>query len=150
MTEKELWKEFTEKNQIRNETYEAWAFGGFSAEGTDELGHLACIGQKTATASAYPCYADGSEPLPKAGDYSVILDSRGNALCVIQTTKVYIMPFNEVSPEHAYKEGEDGRTLAEWRDVHRKYFSEELQKTGQEFHEDMPVVCEEFQVVYKK
>ena len=119
MTEKELWKEFTEKNQIRNETYEAWAFGGFSAEGTDELGHLACIGQKTATASAYPCYAAGSEPLPKEGDYSVILDSRGNALCVIRTTKVYIRPFNEVSPEHAYKEGEDDRSLEKLSSVSR-------------------------------
>ena len=36
-------------------------------------------GVKTATASAYPMYALEKEPLPEAGEYSVILDSREQA-----------------------------------------------------------------------
>lgn len=27
-------------------------------------------------------------------------------LCIIQTTKVYVTPFSQVTEEHAYKEGE--------------------------------------------
>lgn len=62
------------------------------------------MGVKTATASAYAWYEADGEPLPQAGDYSVILSSKEEAVCVIQNTKVYIAPFSEVSEEHAYRE----------------------------------------------
>lgn len=150
MTAEELWKEFSEKAGLTACEYDAWAFGGFGDEDSDLLGHLASIGQKRATASAFPCYAAENEPLPKAGCFSVVLDSKGSALCVIRTTRVAVVPFRDVTPEHAYKEGENGRTLEEWREVHQTVFSDELQRIGQKFTEDMPVVCEEFEVVHKK
>lgn len=127
-------------------TYEAWAFG----DAPDLLAELVCRGIKTATASAYPLYEVEGEPVPQVGEYSVILDSQENAVCIIRTTKVTIVPFREVSPEHAYKEGEDDRSLESWRAVHRDFFMEELKEAeGLEFTEDMPVVCEEFEVVYQ-
>ena len=36
------------------------------------------------------------------------------------------VPFDEVSKEHAYKEGEGDRSLAYWRDVHEDFFAEEF------------------------
>ena len=33
------------------------------------------------------------------------------AACVIRDTKVSVVPFHQVSPEHAYKEGEGDRSL---------------------------------------
>lgn len=100
MTEKELWKEFITKNNIDDCEYEAWSFG---AE-PDLLAELVASGEKTATSSAYPLYALENEPLPKVGVYDVILDSKGEAVCVIQTKKVYVIPFKEVTAEHAYKD----------------------------------------------
>ena len=146
MTKKELWKAFITNSNIDDCEYEAWAFG----VDADLLANLVANGEKTATASAYSLYALEGEPLPKEGDYSVILDSGDNAVCVIQNRRVTIVPFNEVTAEHAYKEGEGDKSLAYWKEVHEKFFTECLNEAGQEFTPDMKVVCEEFIVVYKR
>lgn len=97
MSGKELWELFIKKNDIAETDYEEFAFG----DDSDLLAHLVKIGEKTATASAYPLYELEDEPLPKVGSYSVVLDSKDNAVCIIQTTKVSVVPFNEISKEHA-------------------------------------------------
>ena len=145
MTGKELWEAFITNNNLENCEYEEWAFGVEA----DLLAHLVEIGEKTATASAFPLYELENEPLPATGEYSVILDSNDNAVCVIQTQKVTIVPFDEVSAEHAYKEGEGDKSLDYWREVHEKFFAECLNEAGLKFTYDMKVVCEEFAVVYK-
>ena len=45
------------------------------------------------------------------------------AACVIRDVKVSVVPFLQVSAEHAYKEGEDDRSLEKWREVHRRVFT---------------------------
>ncbi len=144
MTAKELWESFIKNNNIADCEYDAWAFG----VDADLLAHLVVIGEKTATASAYPLYEYENEPLPKSGEYSVILDSADNAACIIQTEKVSIVPFSKVTAEHAYKEGEGDKSLDYWKDVHAKFFTECMNEVGLDFTDDMKVVCEEFRVVY--
>ena len=107
------------------------------------------MGQKTATSSAFDLYAVGNEPLPKENELSVILDSKENAICIIETTKVEVIPsFKEVSENHAYKEGEGDRTLAYWQKLHENLFSKWLHEVGLHFSQDSLVVLEEFRVVY--
>ena len=146
MTGQELWNLFITENNLNEiaNDYDAWSFGAAS----DELARLVAVGTKTATSSAYPLYGLKNEPLPLTDVYSVILDSKDNAVCIIKTTKVEIVPFNEVNAEHAYKEGEGNRSLAYWRKVHEKFFTKALNKVGMPFTPDMKVVCEEFFVVY--
>lgn len=144
MTAKEMWAAFAESNGI-TAGFEAWAFGSAA----DELAALVQKGIKTATASAFPLYEVDGEGLPQVGEYSVILDSKDQAVCVIHTTKVYVVPFTSVSAEHAYKEGEGDRSLAYWRQVHRDCFSEWMGEAGLSFDEETKVVCEEFEVVYQ-
>lgn len=143
MNAAEMWERFCEKSGIKAD-YDDWAFGG----APDALAELVLNGIKTATASAYPLYEQEQEPLPKAGDYSVILNTKGEAVCIIRTTKVYVVPFREVSADHAFREGEDDRSLEFWRKVHRDFFTREMNDEGLSFDEDMPVVCEEFMRVY--
>lgn len=78
----------------------------------------------------------------------MVLRPDGRAVCVVYTTRVYVVPFREVSAEHAWREGEGDRSLAHWRKVHEEVFSAVLEKQGLAFSEDMGVVCEEFTVVY--
>ena len=144
MKPEEMWEKYCQSNNLRGETYEAWAFG---AE-PDKLAGLVTQGIKTATSSLYILYALEKEPLPKAGEYSVILDSRGDAVCIIQTTGVKVVPFNEVDDAFAYREGEGDRSLAYWRKVHEAFFSDCLKEIGAAFDETMDVVCEEFETVY--
>lgn len=68
MTGKELWEAFIRNNNLSDCGYGAFAFGIEA----DLLAHLVVIGEKTATASAYPLYKLENEPLPKVGAYSVV------------------------------------------------------------------------------
>ena len=139
MTAEELW----ERSGFTG-TYEAWSFG----EAPDKLANLVLQGIKTATCSAYDLYLIDNEPLPQTGDFNVILDSNDEAVCIIKTLKVYITEFNQVSEEHAFKEGEGDRSLSYWRKVHVSFLTDELASVNKTFDENTKVVCEEFEVVY--
>ena len=121
MTAEQLWSKFAEKNGIKHNEYEAWQFGG----APDKLAELVLRGIKTGTASAEELYKIDNEPIPTEGEYSVILNSRDEAVCVIRTTKVSVVPFCDVSAHHAFCEGEGDRSLAYWRKVHEEFFRDE-------------------------
>ena len=146
MTAKQMWEAFLKVNpSAAGEEVEAWYYGG---NGADKLAQLTAYGIKTATSSAYPLYEAEQEPLPRSGSYSVVMKRDGTAVCVVYTTKVYVVPYRKVSSEHAWKEGEGDRSLAYWRMVHEPFFTEALSKADLTFSEDMGVVCEEFVKVY--
>lgn len=142
----QLWQEYLTVNPQAGPEPEAWAFGAVP----DELADLVARGIKTATSSAYPLYELEGEEIPQTGGYDIILDSQGNAVCIIKTTKVYVTPFSQVSEEHAWREGEGDRSLSYWRQVHEELFTIWLEEVGLTFSEDMLVVCEEFELVYPK
>lgn len=144
MTGEEMWAACAGRYGLARGEYDAWAFGG----DPDALASLVLAGIKTAAASAYPLYALEGEPLPEAGEYSVILNSRDEAVCVIRTDRVAVLPYRDVGAEHARREGEGDGSLAYWRQVHEAFFREELAAAGQAFTEEMPVVCEEFHVIW--
>ena len=114
MKSDQMWQAYKILNQSIGDKIDAWAFGVEA----DYLAELVLMGQKTATSSAFDLYAVGTEPLPKENELSVILDSKENAICIIETTKVEVIPFKEVSEDHAYKEGEGDRRLTYWRELH--------------------------------
>ena len=144
MNAEEMWQAFPDKKA--DDTYLAWQYGCAQ----DKLAQLTLQGTKTATASSYPVYKAENEPVPAVGDYSIILDSQNQAVCIIQTTQIDIVPFYQVDEELAYLEGEGDRTLTYWREVHRTFFESEMQSIHQKFTEDMLVVCERFKIVYPK
>ena len=144
MNAEEMWQAFPDKKA--DDTYLAWQYGCAQ----DKLAKLTLQGTKTATASSYPVYKAENEPVPAVGDYSIILDSQNQAVCIIQTTQIDIVPFYQVDEEQAYLEGEGDRTLTYWREVHRTFFESEMQSIHQKFTEDMLVVCERFKIVYPK
>ena len=128
--------------------YTAWQFG-YGVEQGNAL--LACVldGPKRATTGALWAYEAEGETVPAPGDYSVLLDGHGRARCIIRTTRVDIVPFEEVDAAYAYDEGEGDRSLEFWRAAHWPYFVRELAELGIEARRDMPVVCERFEVVYR-
>lgn len=125
----------------------AWAFGA-DAEQADALLALVLDGTKTATAGALWDYESDEAPLPETGALSIIVDGNGHPRALIETTSSEVVPFSEVSAEHAYLEGEGDRSLDHWREVHRQFFSE-VATHGHEITDDMPVVLERFRVVYQ-
>ena len=115
---------------------EAFSFGDSPAL-ADELAALVLAGVKCAT-----CSAASEGPQTEVGKHMVVLNGSGQPVAVIETIELTQRRFNEVDAAFAYDEGEGDRSLAYWRDAHRRYFT----RLGQ-FSEDMLLYCERFRVV---
>ncbi|MGX7030333.1 ASCH domain-containing protein [Vagococcus zengguangii] len=142
--ERTFWNKFIEATGNQQAVLgESWRFGN-SEETADELGELVLQGIKTATSSALDAYQKANEPIPtvKENTYDILLDGRGKPIAILKITNVSVITFNQITPEFAYKEGEGDRSLAYWREVHQDFW-------GADYEEEMGVVCEEFQVVWK-
>ena len=99
------------ENSERSGEYEAWSFGD-SSELADDLGALVTAGTKTATCCSLRGLELAGEPVPAVGNVSVLLDGRGEPLCVVETSGVEVKPYNEVGADFAHAEGEGDRSLA--------------------------------------
>ena len=107
---------------------------------------LVLSGKKRATSSSLLGYETEGEPIPLAGEMSVITYFDGTPACIIKTENVRIIPYRDITFELAVKEGEDD-SLESWREHHARFFTEEGKEIGYTFTEDMPVVFEEFEVI---
>ena len=132
----------------RTKTYLAEGWGDSPAM-ADELGALIVQGIKTATCSALWEWEAEGNPIPQPGLITIALDGRGEPLCIIESVEVTIRKYNEVDSDFARDEGEGDLSLKYWRAAHKNYFSRILPKVGNEFSEDMPLVCERFRLIYK-
>lgn len=139
-----FWANFVEASGV-DATYTAWAFGSDDMPDlATELGLLVRDGTKRATTSIASSFEKDDEPIPKVGEYSVILDGSGEPICIIQTTKVDIARFGDVDEEFAWVEGEGDRTLADWRRSHIWFFEED----GTPVTDDELMVLERFDKVW--
>ncbi len=146
MDAQQMWEYFTLAKRIDPDCVDIWSFG--DDDQADTTAQMVLRGEKTAMSSPYPLYEQMGEPLPEAGDYSVLLDSQQEAVCIIKTKKVTVVPFDEVSEKHAFQEGEDDRSLFSWRRSHRRLFAQVLLDADIPYEPNMKVVCEEFERVY--
>lgn len=148
MTAQEMWAQYTAQNGIDPATaYSAWHFCDNEAD-ANELAELVFAGNKRATASCLWGYEYENESLPKEGNYNVILNWQGSAQGILKTSKIDIVPFGMVSDEFAAIEGEGDKSLDYWRKAHLPYFTRECEAMGKTFDDAMPVVCEQFSVVF--
>lgn len=143
-----FWREFRRLRGITPDVdHDTFAFGDGPAL-ADELLALVLHGPKRATAGLLLEHELGGEPLPVAGGHAVVLDGAGRPRCVIRTTEVRVAPFAEVDAAFAFDEGEGDRTLAGWREGHRRYFERACARLGRPFAEDLPVVLERFELTW--
>lgn len=145
-------EQFWEKNApevAKNEKYTSWPFGN-SPEMADELLDCVVNGQKRGTSSYHALFEAEVEEMPKANEYSIILDGKDEPQAIIKTVHVSIFPYKEATELHGFLEGEGDQTLAYWRSVHAPFFQESAQIINQEFSEDDLIVYEYFELVYPK
>lgn len=151
-TVQNYWQQFLASlpsdSPYRTKTYiaEGWGDGPDMA---DELGALIAQGTKTATCSALWEWEAEGNPIPQPGLLTVVLDGRGEPLCIVETMEVSIRKYNEVDADFAREEGEGDLSLNYWREAHRKFFARVLPKFGKDFSEEIPLVCERFRLIFK-
>ena len=114
----------------------------------DELGQLVLARRKRATAGSVWSYEESGKGVPQPGHLSIVTNSAGVPLCVIETTAVEIKELGSVTAEFAAVEGEGDGSLEYWLRVHTEYFTRECDAAGRTFDQKMLVACEEFKVVF--
>jgi len=146
-----FWREFCAENTNVNpdESYQAWFFCN-NRESAKLLADLVLEGKKRATASLVLINEMKPEIAPVPDGYSVVTDFDGNPQCVIQTTEIRRLPFNEVDAQFAFDEGEGDQSLEFWRKVHWDYFTRECRESNIEFNESMLIDCERFKLLFPK
>jgi uncharacterized protein YhfF len=72
----------------------------------------------------------------------VVVDGRNHPVCAVKLTEVKQVPFDLVTEEHAFAEGEGDRTLASWRKEQQRFFEE-----YDMFAPDMPLLLMKFTLV---
>lgn len=146
-TIKQYWNTYASKANLNLETPEAWMFGDGSKEMGDELGQLVVKGLKTGTCSAHCIYEIENEPLPKIGQYDIVLDGSHQPLAIIQYTNVELVKMNEVTAEFAKSEGEGDLSYQYWYDAHVEFFTWVLEQYNLTFSDDLLLVCQTFKLV---
>ncbi len=125
----------------------AWAFG-YGVDLENELATLVVSGSKRATASSLRVLIAAGEQLPAVGDYSIIYDGARNAKCIIRTDRLFVAPLESVTEEFARREGEGDSSRDYWLAAHRRFFESEHRTYALEFNDQIPVMFEEFRVVW--
>jgi len=145
---KAITKAFFNTLELPVKTLESWHFCD-NEQDANECAQLVLDGIKQATSPSLWWYQANNEALGQVGDLNIVTNWAGEAQCIIETTKVSIVPFNEITEQYARLEGEGDKSLKYWQQVHWQYYSRELEHTEYTPSEDMPIVCEEFKLVFK-
>ena len=150
---KNMWRDYLlsmgENPDHTKKSYTSWYFCD-NEKDADVLAKLVREGTKRGTTSVADLYRIDGDELPAVGNLSIVTNWVGIAQCVIETQKVTVLPFRNVTEEFAKIEGEGDKTLKYWREAHIDAFSRELPEYGITFSEDLNVVFEEFKAVYPK
>lgn len=82
-------------------------------------------GDKTATAGLAADHAPHtSEPLPEPGDRWLLLDYDDQAVAIVETTEVRLVPAGEMDLDFARDEGEGFESVADWRAAHERFWAD--------------------------
>jgi len=99
-------------------------------------------GDKKATAGLATDFAPHtSDPLPKAGDRWLMLGFDDEAVAVVETLSVSVVPADEVELQFAVDEGEGFESVEDWREAHERFWSDH------QITDETLIVCEYFHVV---
>src|SRR5579863_7169176 len=107
------------------------------------LNQLILDGHKRATAGLLVDYVRENEELESPGDLLTLVDDESQPVSTVVVKEVATMPFIEVPWSFAQAEGEGDESLEEWRDGHRRFWTE----AGEVVDDHTPVVLIWFELI---
>ena len=125
------------------------AFAG-GQEGTDALISLYRQGKKAAGSGLVKDYESAGDPLPKVGNYWIILDSRERPQFLVKTIRIEINLFGNIPKAVARAEGEGDLSVSHWKKVHRNFYLPFLAKWGIADIDKAKVITEHFEILHKR
>lgn len=143
-----FWQRCRAEHGIDAETYHASTFADPRfATYHDSLLDLVAAGRKRATAHLALDFERNGIARRSVGDYWVILSGANEPRFLIRVTDVETRPFKEVNAAFAAREGEGDSSLAYWTKVHRDYFEQQCAEWSVAWRDDLPTVCEGFDLI---
>ena len=98
----------------------------FPGPARDRLVAAVLKGEKTATSSLLAEWLLDDQELPAVGDRRQVLDSGDNPVAVIELTAVDLIRLGDADLALAHEEGEGFESVAEWRQAHERFWTEDL------------------------
>ena len=145
-----FWRSYVERlpeSEREREYFEAFQFGA-GREMANQCAQLVLDGIKTATSDLIWHIDAKQKPRWHVGDEHVVLDGSWTPVAIIRTTELTERRFCDVDEAFAHDYGEGDRTLAWWREFNFAWYANECRELGIEPTEEMPLLCERFEVVY--
>lgn len=90
----------------------------------DRLVTAVLSGEKVATSSLLLEYEGEGQPLPRAGERRVMVDSTGLPVAVVEVLDVRVVRLGDVDLQLAVDEGEGFTSVRQWRDAHEAFWRE--------------------------
>ncbi len=123
---------------------------GITMDDAREIAPLVRDGTKTASGGlVWSNEADGT-PGSRPGDLWIVIAGPDEPVCIIETTEVRLIPYDEVPEEYAWEGGEGDRTISDWRRMYWEYIVSECKRIGREPSPKAPLAMERFCVVYSR
>ena len=146
ITVEEFWKDYLVQSEDQGTELQISMFGDESS--CDELVALIASGKKTAGSSLLKDYLSCDEQPPEVGRISLVVDSKGQPVCIIEITDVIQYAFKDVSEAIAMAEGEGDLSVEYWKKVHADFFNESKEALAIDSLDDEIIVTEFFKVIY--
>lgn len=145
-----FWRDFVTRNPdvVTLDTPHTVEQLGCYPEESDEEVQLILEGMKNTACGVLWAWDLDQTPFPEVGQITVVLDGRSQPRCIIQATNITILPFNEMEQHYLECGLSDAQTVAQFCAVYWRYFTRSLEEIGRRPSPNMPVVCEEFELLY--
>ncbi len=144
---RQFWSAYAAAAQLASTNYTVFRFGDNEML-ADELAALVLAGKKRATSSLLRDFGAFSQPMPKPGDFGIVVDGHNAPQCVVRTTEVSVKQLGNVDEQFASEEGGGDRSLAWWRASHARYFRRQGARQGFNVDDSTEVVLVRFEVVW--
>jgi len=135
-----------DKESLQDVFVEAMPAGNFQI--TDNLIELYFAGKKIAGSSLVEDFASAGDPLPKVGNFWIVLASDKKPKLILKTKKIEIHKFAEVPQYVATAEGEGDLSLDYWKREHAKIYEPHLANWGIKDLNQANVITEFFELVF--
>ena len=143
------WDKFQNQNpEYKTKNQPQSFYFGDNKKVADECAELVVEGVKKATSPSVWWFKKYGEKFPKPGDLAIVTNWEGEPKAIIETIKVELVKFKDITPEYASMEGEGDKSLKYWKEVHEAYYKREMEPCGDRFDENMIIVCEYFKTIY--
>ncbi len=149
--EQSFWKDYLASLPPKIRLKKPFVYAGYAGgrKNTDALIRLYRAGKKTAGSGLVKDYATAGDPLPKVGDYWILLDSRDRPQFLLKTLRTELNLFGRIPKSVARAEGEGDLSVAYWKKAHARFYFPFLSEWGLDDIDKAVVITEHFEIVHR-